>query len=188
MNRTPLVLAVTLLVAAGFGGCSASNDRAPTAPTTLDPSVSAGNGTIEPVVIKTPIAGTLDFMSQDAPGRTVRTLRDICHVWELPVHDYFAGDVEGPVTFLEQGHGPCDYSRLSGSGPFEADVVWNGRAGKISGQWTTNCKPEPSSAMGISCDGIMNARGSGGLEGVQFHFEWGPGFYPFPYRGTAFSK
>lgn len=77
---------------------------------------------------------------------------------------------------------------MVGSGPFEADVVWQGRAGRITGQWTTNCKADPTSAAGISCDGTMNARGSGGLEGVQFHFKWGPGFYPFPYSGTAFTQ
>ena len=77
---------------------------------------------------------------------------------------------------------------MVGSGPFEADVVWQGRTGKISGQWTTNCKADATSPAGISCDGSMNARGSGGLEGVQFHFKWGPGWYPFPYSGTAFAK
>ena len=33
----------------------------------------------------------------------------------------------------------------------------------------------------------MNARGSDGLEGVQFHIKWGPGWYPFPYTGTVIA-
>jgi hypothetical protein len=31
-------------------------------------------------------------------------------------------------------------------------------------------------------------RGSDGLDGVQFHFKWGPGWYPFSYTGTAFAQ
>jgi hypothetical protein len=72
--------------------------------------------------------------------------------------------------------------------PFEGEVTWNGRTGTISGQFTTNCKPDASQPLGVSCDGTMNARGTGDLEGVQFHTKWGPGWYPFSYTGTAFWR
>jgi hypothetical protein len=39
--------------------------------------------------------------------------------------------------------------------------------------------------IGLSCDGVMNARGSGDLEGVHFKFNWGPGWFPFAYSGTV---
>ena len=187
------VLAVALAAAAAIA-CTDSITT-PTAPTgsAVRSQTSAMSSGIDAVtaaaaVEKTPISGTLGYLSEAGPGRSVVTPSDMCHLWDFPVYDYFYGDVEGPVTFYEQGHGPCDFSHLAGSGPFEGEVVWQGREGKISGQWTTNCKPAPASAVGISCDGTMNARGSGGLEGVQFHFKWGPGFYPFPYSGTAFAK
>jgi hypothetical protein len=73
-------------------------------------------------------------------------------------------------------------------GPFEGEVTWNGRTGTISGQLTTNCKPDASQPLGVSGDGTMNARGTGDLEGVQFHTKWGPGWYPFSYTGTAFWR
>lgn len=94
----------------------------------------------------------------------------------------------GPVTINEQIHQRCDGGRLVATGPFEAEVTWEGRTGAISGQFTTNCEPDPSQPVGVSCDGVMTARGSGGLDGVRFKFKWGPGWYPFPYTGTAFSK
>jgi hypothetical protein len=93
------------------------------------------------------------------------------------------------VTFYENIHNKwCDYSHLVCSGPFEGVVTWKGRTGTISGQFTTNCKPDDTQPLGIACDGVTNAFGSGELEGVRFHFKWGPGWYPFTYSGTAFYK
>ncbi len=188
MGKT-VALALALIGVVLALGCSGVQ----TTPASPTPTVAVSGGSSAAAlpaaaVQKTAIAGTLDYRSEGVPSRTVTTPSDICHMWDDPVYDYFDGDVVGPVTFYEQGHGPCDYSRVSGSGPFEADVVWQGRTGRISGQWTTNCKADPTSPVGIFCDGTMNARGSGGLEGVQFHFKWGPGWYPFPYSGTAFAK
>jgi hypothetical protein len=136
---------------------------------------------------KVAISGTIDLLGGTPPGRTLLTPSGRCHFWDAPVVTQFRGDVSGTVTFNEQLHAPCDFSDLVGSGPFEGEVTWNGHSGLISGQWTTNCDADPSQPIGLSCDGVMNARGSGGLEGVQFHFKWGPGWYPFSYTGTAFS-
>jgi hypothetical protein len=134
------------------------------------------------------ISGTIQFAGVAPPGRVVETPSGICHFWDSPVFTLFQGDVAGPVTFHEQIHRTCDFSRLTASGPFEGEVQWNGRSGTMTGQWSTNCKADSSQPLGLSCDGTTNARGSGGLEGVHFRFEWGPGWYPFPYTGTAFSK
>jgi len=137
---------------------------------------------------KEPINGTIQFLAAAPPGRSVITPTGHCHFWDSPAFTHFDGDVEGMVTFNEQLHAPCDFSHIAGSGPMEGQVIWRGRAGTISGQWTTNCKADVAQPTGVSCDGTMNARGSGGLDGVQFHFKWGPGWYPFSYDGTAFSK
>jgi len=192
MRKTSLWVIAVALVAAVAIACTGSTTT-PTAPTesavlATTSATSSGSSALAAAVAKTPISGTLVGVGEDAPGRIVMTPSGMCHSWEYPVYTELHGDVEGPVTFYEQGHGPCDFSHLAGSGPFEGEVVWQGREGIISGQWTTNCKPDPTSAVGLSCDGTMNARGSRGLEGVQFHFKWGPGWYPFPVTGTAFAK
>jgi len=139
-------------------------------------------------VEKAAISGTIQFLGVAPPGRSLVTSSGRCHNWDAPVTTTFTGDVAGVVTFFEQQHGPCDFSDLVASGPFEGQVTWNGRSGTIAGQWTTNCDADSSQPLGLSCDGTTNARGSGGLEGVQFHFKWGPGWYPFAYTGTAFSR
>jgi hypothetical protein len=138
---------------------------------------------------KAPIGGELlGPFGAAGPTRTVITPSGMCHFWGRTVFTELSGSIVGPVAFHERQHFKCDFSRFVGSGPFEGEVTWNGRSGTISGQWTTNCKPDDSQPLGISCDGTMNARGSGGLEGVKFHMKWGPGWYPFPYAGTAFYR
>ena len=134
------------------------------------------------------ISGTVQFVGRGVPGRILMTPSDRCHFWDTPVFTNFGGDVTGSVTFHVSLRAPCDFSHVNGSGPFDGEVTWNGRSGIMSGQWTTNCIADPAQPIGISCDGTMNARGSGGLEGVHFHFTWGPGFFPFSYTGTVFSK
>lgn len=136
---------------------------------------------------KNAISGSIDFVGGAAAGRTIVTPSGRCHLFDSPVFTQWRGDVSGTVTFHEQINAPCDFSDVVGSGPFDGEVTWNGRSGVISGQWTTNCIPDPSQPVGLSCDGTLNARGAGGLEGVEFHTKWGPGWYPFPYTGTAFS-
>jgi len=138
-------------------------------------------------VVKEPIAGIISFVGSGSLGGFRMTPSGQCFFLNAEVIAHFEGDVVGPVTFDENERAPCDFYHLTGSGPFVAQVTWNGRSGTIAGQWTTNCKPDSSQPIGLSCDGTMNARGSDGLDGVQLHFKWGPGWYPFPYTGTAFS-
>jgi hypothetical protein len=90
------------------------------------------------------------------------------------------------VTFDATVTWAQERTHLIARGPFEGEVTFRGRAGRITGQWTTNCKWD-SSLGRVSCDGVMNARGTGELDGAQFHIEWGPGWWPFPYSGTASS-
>ena len=175
MRYLPLTLLPLLVVA-----CT---DQDPVAPDTA-PLFSAAAG-----MDKVPIDGWIEQSPEIVvPGRSLTTPSGICHLWDLPVPAHFVGSIVGDVIFHEQEHFKCDFSHVVGSGPAEAVVTWNELDGAISGQWTTNCKPDASQPFGISCDGTMNLRGSGDLEGVQFHMKWGPGWYPFPYTGTAFYK
>ena len=130
------------------------------------------------------ISGTLQLVSA-TPIVIVPTPSGHCHAWWLVVGRY-EGSIEGLVTFHEQNKTECGPGRLIGSGPADGEVTWNGRTGTIAGQWTTNCKPDASQPTGASCDGTLNFRGSGELEGVQFHTKSGPGWWPFSYTGTAF--
>jgi hypothetical protein len=139
-------------------------------------------------VVKQPIAGTISFMGSGSLAGFRMTPSGNCFFLNAEVIDHFEGDIVGPITFYENERAPCDFSHLTGSGPFVAQVTWDGMSGTITGQWTTNCKADASQPIGLSCDGTMNARGSDGLEGVLFHFKWGPGWYPFAYTGTVFSK
>ena len=170
MRYLPFTLLPLLLVA-----CT---DQGPVAPDVSSVFV-AGAG-----MNKVDIIGTIESTGSGAAGRSITTPSGMCHLWK-PVFTDYTGDIVGVMTFHEQQHLKCDFSRFVGSGRVEGDVTWNGRDGIISGQWTTNCKPDALQPLGISCDGTMNVRGSGGLEGVRFHMKWGPGWYPFPYTGTA---
>lgn len=136
---------------------------------------------------KEAISGTIEFVGLEPPARLDVTKSGRCHIFDGPEITQFTGDVSGTVTFHEQVLSPCDFSDLVASAPFGGQVTWNGRTGAISGEWTTNCTTDPSQPLGLSCAGKMNARGSGGLEGVQFHFTWGPGWFPFNYTGTAIT-
>lgn len=137
--------------------------------------------------VRQSISGTISLLGGGALGDFRMTPSGNCFFLNQEVLDHFEGDVVGPVTFHENQRAPCDFSHLTGNGPFTAQVTWDGRTGTITGEWTTNCKADASQPIGLSCDGTMNARGSDGLDGVQLHFKWGPGWYPFPYTGTAFS-
>jgi hypothetical protein len=138
---------------------------------------------------KMPISGVtgINWADPDGPKYTHATPSGICHHWDWVWSFYDAGDLEGDVLFHENQNRLCDGTgHLVARGPFEGEVTWNDRTGTISGMWTTNCKPVDGI---LSCGGIMNARGSGGLEGVHFHIEWGPSLlippYTFDYTGTA---
>jgi len=137
---------------------------------------------------KTAINGAVTNSVPGVPTTFFQT-SNRCHFWGWPNVTEFTGDVSGTVTFEERVNAPCSFSDNVASGPFSGDnITWNGRTGSISGQWTTNCNPDASQPLGLSCDGVMNARGSGGLEGVHFKFNWGPGWFPFPYSGTASTE
>ena|ERR1700741_19869 len=136
---------------------------------------------------KTAINGTIVFVATLAPGRVLITPSGRCHFWAFPEITQFTGDISGSVTFNEHVNAPCDLSDLVASAPVSGQVTWDGRTGGISGQWATNCTPDPSQPAGLSCAGTFNLRGTGGLEGVHFHLTWGPGWFPFAYEGTAFS-
>lgn len=183
------------LVATIVGGvvALACNRGAPTTPEVLVTKgvVAPGQSGVVMSLLgmtKEPISGTIQFTGAGAPGRALITPSDLCHLWGVPVSTHFDGDLVGSVTFDEQQHDCLPFAKLVSLGPFEGEVTWNGRSGIVSGQFTTNCLSDPSQPFGISCDGTISARGSGGLEGVMFHFKWGPGWFPFPYTGTAFSK
>jgi hypothetical protein len=134
---------------------------------------------------KTAINGAVTNSVPGVPATSFQSANR-CHFWGWPNVTQFTGDVSGTVTFEERVNAPCNFSDNVASGPISGDnITWNGRTGSISGQWTTNCNPDASQPLGLSCDGVMNARGSGGLEGVHFKFNWGPGWFPFPYSGTA---
>jgi hypothetical protein len=61
-----------------------------------------------------------------------------------------SSEIVNPTDIGEQQHIRCDFSRFVGSGPREGEVTRNGRSGTISGQWTTNCKPDASQLLGLS--------------------------------------
>lgn len=137
---------------------------------------------------KETISGTIEFVGVLPPARLDQTKSGRCHYFDSPELTQFTGDVSGAVTFYEQLEVPCGFSDIVASAPFGGEVTWHGRTGIISGQWATNCITDASvPPLGLSCAGKMNARGTGELEGVQFHFTWGPGWFPFPYTGTAIT-
>jgi hypothetical protein len=136
---------------------------------------------------KSPISGTITNSVPGVPASVHQTPSGRCQFRAWPNVTEFTGDVAGTVTFLEKVNAPCDISDIVASGPFSGQVTWNGRTGTISGEWTTNCVPDASQPFGLSCGGVMTARGSGELEGIHFKFNWGPGWFPFPYSGTASS-
>ena len=135
---------------------------------------------------KMPISGETGINSVGTPEYTHATPSGICHHWDWPFGFYYVGDLVGEVVFHENQNRLCDGTgHLVGRGPFSGEVTWNQRTGTISGMWTANCKPVEGI---LSCGGTMNARGSGGLEGVHFHIEWGPSLLtelPFTYTGTV---
>jgi len=134
---------------------------------------------------KTAIGGAITNSVPGVPARVLQTPAGRCHYWGWANATQFTGDVSGAVTFEEHVNAPCDLTDIVANGPISGEVTWNGRTGAISGEWTTNCNPDASQPVGLSCDGVMNARGSGDLEGVHFKFIWGPGWFPFSYTGTA---
>lgn len=165
----------------------ACTDSAPVAPfpssgPALTRIANSGSG-----VQKNAIAGAIALVSLDPPTRSMETPSGMCRSWNVLEHTRYSGDVVGDVTYVANTKGDCAFNHLVVSGTFGGRVTYQGRTGDIAGQWETNCKFD--AALGsLSCGGISNARGSGGLEGIQFHIRWGPGWWPFSYSGTAFVQ
>jgi hypothetical protein len=173
-----------------LGAIVAACDRGPAGinqPRDMSPPQTAAFSAASSGAKTSPISGAIDFVGGEPAARFFATPSGRCHFFGVPTVTQFSGDVSGTVTFDEKFNAPCDFNNLVASGPFSGHVTWNDRTGLMSGQWNTNCVHDASQPVGLSCDGVMNARGSGDLEGVHFHFVWGPGWYPFPYSGTAFS-
>jgi len=177
-----LVMVTALMLSACDSEVASSNQYGEQLNAEPDPVImGSDNG-----VTKSAISGTIYIVGVEPPGRTLETPGDICHMWEFIEYVRFTGDVEGELTYNVHSHGPCERDHFTAMGPFEGEVTWNGRTGPVSGQFTTNCEPDPD--LGAACDGVSTFRGSGDLEGVHFKVEWGPGLFSFPYSGTAFVK
>ena len=132
---------------------------------------------------KVPIGGELS-LTDDTPGIVRPTPGGILHEQGGTAVTEYTGDIAGNVTFsYKWSHFTADFSHLVSKGPFDGEVTWNGRTGSMSGMFTTECKPDATGM--ISCGGTMIGHGSGELEGVKFHIDWGPGFWPFAYEGFA---
>ena len=130
-----------------------------------------------------PIAGELD-LTGGTPGDLRITPGGIFHEQGGTAVTEFTGDVAGTVTFFyKRVHFTADFSYMVAKGPYEGEVTWNGRTGSMAGMFTTNCRPD--SAGLLSCGGTMIGHGSGDLDGVKFHIDWGPGWWPFSYDGFA---
>jgi hypothetical protein len=177
----------TCLVAAAAGAIAlACGEHVPVSPNrTASPRAALAANTAG--TEKTPISGTLQIVGVDPPTRTFVTSSDRCHQWNVAEHTVYSGDLQGSVTYIGNPKFDCSLTHLVVAGTFGGQVTFQGRSGELAGIWETNCKLDP--ALGsLSCDGESNARGSGGLDGVQFHIKWGPGWWPFSYSGTAFSQ
>jgi len=185
MKRVALLAAVAAgLVALACGGAAptAVDQPAPVAVTQDGGTVAASAGG------KILISGFLDFAGAGAPRREFTSPGGIAHFFEIPVYTTFTGDVAGDITFIESGNAVKDPNyKTAYRGPFEGQVSWNQRSGTVSGMWHTLCQIADT-PEGYTCGGTFDAQGSGGLEGVKFHFVWGPGAYPFHYAGFAFDN
>jgi hypothetical protein len=124
-----------------------------------------------------PISGQIVFDGY-TDGDVRVTPGGIVHEQGGTAETSFTGDISGTVIFsYKRVHAAADGSHLVSKGPFEGEVMWEGRTGVMSGMFTTECK--------LSCGGTMIGHGSGGLEGLKFQIKWGPGDWPFDYEGFA---
>jgi hypothetical protein len=163
------------------------------APTAADGGITEASGQSELYansgMTRTTISGTLDIVGGPPPGRVLTTPGGTCHFFQQQLFVNLTGDVEGPVTILEDGHDiKCDATVFIVSGSFSGQVTWNGLTGDISGPIMLSCSREGGPPPPTCVTRVMNATGSGGLDGVLFHFDLQPGWFPFDYAGTVFSK
>jgi len=189
--RTLQIGAALLVASVVAGGCTEGVMPTASSPDGSPDEASLAMGAM--AVQKEPISGSLVHVGEEPPGGVLVTPSGRCHLSDVHGHAEFTGDIEGAVTFRRRvlnsstcgapPEGPGD--RITGAGPVDGVVTYDDRTGEIAGQWTTECRPDASQPTGFSCDGTLNLRGSGDLEGVRFHVKWGPGWWPFPYEGTA---
>jgi len=178
-------LVVAIVAAVVVVGCA--DGGAPVAPLRSAMPLQLGIANAGSGTQKTAISGTIALNVVDPPTRFRQTPSEVCHLLGVLEHTTYSGDIAGEVTYVANAKLDCATTHLRSSGSFGGHVTYQGRTGDIVGHWETNCKFDE--ALGtLSCDGISNARGSGGLEGVQFHIAWGPGWWPFKYTGTAFVQ
>jgi hypothetical protein len=138
--------------------------------------------------LRKPVSGTMHSLSPGVPRRVLTTPWGECPVCDIPALMQWEGDIEGLLTFHEQVHRAATSTHVVASGRLEGDVIWRGRAGIVSGRFTSNCRAEHASPIGVSCDGELTLTGSGGLQGVQFHVTWEPDWYPLRYSGWAIAR
>lgn len=173
------------------GSIAVACSSEPVAPRSLQaPAIAASSQGM----VKTPISGTFEPPRPgSAPDFFLATPSGRCHLSRGATNVFdTTGDLVGTLTaHYEPQNNPCNLvepgSRLTAMGPMEGIVTFQGTTGPVEGHWNTECRPGDTVA-GLTCDGVVNLRGHGELEGVQFHIDWGPGWWPLPYAGTAFSR
>lgn len=185
----------TIALALGLAASVAACDQAPpTAPEAPSPSMALVS---TPGVVSAPIEGTFLSTGNVGPEDVLVTPSGQCQFREYDNTGEFTGSLSGDVVFERRimnvsslclgqlPEGPGD--PLNFSGPVHGTVTYDGRTGAVEGQGHGHCDYDPASPALFSCGGVYNLRGSGELAGVTFHVRWGPGWFPFPYEGTATS-
>jgi hypothetical protein len=175
------VAAGLVALACGGAGPTAVVQPAPVAVNEEGGTVTASSGG------KIPIVGQIVGDCNDLPpSREFVTPGGIDHFFEWPICTTLAGDVAsvaGQHMWFTESGAFLRNGKAVFHGPFAGDVTWMGQTGQISGTWHTLCE------TGVpTCGGTFEAQGSGALEGVKFHFVWGPGWYPFDYTGFAIDN
>lgn len=144
---------------------------------TLALPVGASNGGAD----KTPVAGTNVFLDL-VPGVPNVTPGGVFHQEGGSATLGWFGDVAGTTTITYR-HSTItpDGSRMIALARSDGQLTWDGRTGPVSGATNAICKAD--SVGQLQCGGTLVLHGSGDLDGVKFHIEWGPGFFAFPYDG-----
>ena len=140
------------------------------------PVGAGGNG-----VDKVPMTGNAWFTGSE-PGGIRVTPGGVIHQIGGVATVAWSGDVVGTteITYRQTHINPSG-SRLIASAYSNGEVTWDGRTGPVRGASNAICKADELG--GLVCGGTMVLHGSGDLEGVKFHAEWGPGGFAFPYEG-----
>lgn len=136
-----------------------------------------------------PISGTIGIAGGEPPARVVLTPSGVFHRFDWPTLFQFAGDVTGLLTFHEQHHDMgFNDTMLIISGPFDGEVTWNGLTGPLEGRFKIECRADDTPPFPTCVTKVMSGTGAGDLEGVLFRFDVEPGWIPFAYSGSVFSR